>query len=436
VIGRCTVVHQCIYQELDFFDSHFEKNPALSKFQTLSSFTHYCDRKQALVAVPTVTWPRRVRGVSDTMDVSPQPRAQSQMSSADSPDSVRRPVARPMSAPPSRRKVMLSVSPERWRPNVAAAQTRRKHIHHRHVQHRSVPKQAGKRENWLQDAMAGDEGSRDDPWIARMARVRVSSLPLTSIRRNVLRRIINDSCMACRETFTSRLLAEARGEDGDWRTASRSTLNVLVRILIEAEHISDATRVLSDFPFLQRRLQLGALHEVLDDFDLIEAALEELVMRPLSSAEPRVGSHRGSDPDKLLVKPNQVLAEPYELRSAASSGALARRRFLQDLRSELDDTARSAQVESPARLMFVAPALLVADSACWQRTAVCVEVSMLPSRLAACGVWQPFHGAWELPLRKDGSNAGAPLLELCCASAPPEPSVGPPSTLPQALEES
>jgi hypothetical protein len=97
-------------------------------------------------------------------------------------------------------------------------------------------------------------------------------------------------------------------------------------VLLSAERISDATRVLSDLPFLQRRLQLGSLPEILDDFDLVEAALEDL-----------------------------FLAEPLEQRSAESSGALARGMHLVLLRAEIDSLARRMQHDAADRCDLALP---------------------------------------------------------------------------------
>lgn len=231
-----------------------------------------------------------------------------------------------MSAP-ARRRVTLttSVSPKRDHPlrlNVAAAQAKRQSRQQREIRHKSAPKRADEKEEWLLNRIPSDGGPQD-PWIAQLARLRLSSLPAQTRRRNAVRGFIEDSAAAFQRTHSTRYLIESRGEHGDWRSASRASLNALISVLLSAERISDATRVLSDLPFLQRRLQLGSLPEMLEDFDLCEAALEEL-----------------------------VLAEPFEQRSAESSGALARRMYLVFLRAEIDALARRMQHDAADRCVL------------------------------------------------------------------------------------
>jgi len=267
------------------------------------------------------------------MDMSPPPRPRSHVGDLETPEHAPRRGARPMSAPA--RRVTLNLSPlkrEHARGlNLAAAQAKRTSRQHREIRPKSAPKKrADEQEEWLQDRMNMERthSGPQDPWLAQLARLRLSSLPAQTRRRNAVRGFIEDSAAAFQRTHSTRFLVATRGEHGDWRSASRASLNTLISVLLSAERISDATRVLSDLPFLQRRLQLGSLPEMLDDFDLVEAALEEL-----------------------------VVSEPFEQRSAESSGALARRMYLVLLRAEIDALARRMQNDAADRCQHPPPCL-------------------------------------------------------------------------------
>ena len=100
-----------------------------------------------------------------------------------------------------------------------------------------------------------------------------------------------------------RALAQARGDTGDWSDATPAELDDLAHMLANGQRVSELTQILSDPLFLQRRLALGSHHQVLEDLEVCEAALEQTLTR-----------------------------QRYEQRFARADAALSRRHSLREIR--------------------------------------------------------------------------------------------------------
>eukprot|EP00961_Rhodomonas_salina_P087612 1178318-Rhodomonas_salina.1 len=118
-------------------------------------------------------------------------------------------------------------------------------------------------------------GASVDVALARFERM---SLPEKGKLRTQLKALLDEETKQSRCRRADRLLTTTRGKFGDWRSSRARDLSCLIQTLAEGNRHAEMTRVLSDPQFLQRRLRMGTLPELIADFDLCEKALEELIV--------------------------------------------------------------------------------------------------------------------------------------------------------------